>query len=174
MEGRIAEYSRSIDGKPRVTFEVDALDELRGMEGKTLTIEAKQKRDKRSLNANAYFHVLVGKIAEALEISKARAKNLMLGKYGQREILDDGPLMISVMSKVDMGEREDIHTQPIGYGTTNGHDFTHYAVIRPSHEYDTQQMAKLIDGTVADAKELGIETMTPAELERIKAAWQRS
>ena len=174
MEGRIAELSRSIEGKPRVTFEVDTFDELRGMEEKDLTIEVRIRRQKRSQNANAYFHVLVGKIADRLQISKARAKNIMLGKYGQREITNEGPLIISIINSVDMAEREDIHTQPIGYGEAGGHDFVHYAIIKPSHLYDTQEMAHLIDGTVEDAKELGIETLSENEIRRMEAAWQRS
>jgi hypothetical protein len=171
MVGKIVECSRSIEGKPRVTFEVDSFDEIRGMEEKELSIEITTKRNKRSLNANAYFHVLMGKIAEKLKISKQRAKNLLLAKYGQREILEDGPLIISIVSNVDMLEREDIHCVPVGYGEVNGKDFTHWAVLKPSHEYDTKEMAELIDGTIEDAKELGIETLSPAELERMKAAW---
>ena len=174
MVGKIVEYSRSLDGKPRVTFEVDSFDEIRGMEEKELSIEITTKRNKRSLNANAYFHVLMGKIAEKLKISKQRAKNLLLAKYGQREILEDGPLIISILSNVDMLEREDIHCVPVGYGEVNGKDFTHWAVLKPSHEYDTKEMAELIDGTIEDAKELGIETLSPVELERMKAAWQRN
>jgi len=174
MVGRIVECSRSLTGNLRVTFEVDSLDELRGMEDKEITLEAKISRNKRSLNANAYFHVLVGKIAEKLTISKAKAKNILLGKYGQREMVDDGPLIISILENVDMYEREDIHCIPVGHGVVNGRDFTHWAIVRPSHEYDTKEMAALIDGTIEDAKELGIETITPAELERMKAAWQRN
>lgn len=174
MVGKIVEYSRSLDGKPRVTFEVDAIDEIRGMEEQEIAIEVKIRRNKRSLNANAYFHVLMGKIAEKLKISKQRAKNLLLAKYGQREILEDGPFIISILSNVDMLEREDIHCVPVGYGEVNGKDFTHWAVLKPSHEYDTKEMAELIDGTIEDAKELGIETLSPAELERMKAAWQRN
>ena len=174
MVGRIVECSRSLTGNLRVTFEVDSLDELRGMEDKEITLEAKISRNKRSLNANAYFHVLVGKIAEKLTISKAKAKNILLGKYGQREMVDDGPLIISILENVDMYEREDIHCIPVGHGVVNGRDFTHWALVRPSHEYDTKEMAALIDGTIADAKELDIETITPAELERMKAAWQRN
>ena len=171
MVGKIVEYSRSLEGKPRVTFEVDSFDEIRGMEEKELSIEITTKRNKRSLNANAYFHVLLGKIAEKLKISKQRAKNLLLAKYGQREILDDGPLIISILSNVDMLEREDIHCVPVGYGEVNGKDFTHWAVLKPSHEYDTKEMAELIDGTIEDAKELGIETLAPEEIKRMEAAW---
>jgi len=174
MVGRIVECSRSLTGNLRVTFEVDSLDELRGMEDKEITLETKISRNKRSLNANAYFHVLVGKIAEKLTISKAKAKNILLGKYGQREMVDDGPLIISILENVDMYEREDIHCIPVGHGVVNGRDFTHWSIVRPSHEYDTKEMAALIDGTIEDAKELGIETITPAELERMKAAWQRN
>ena len=32
-------------------------------------------------------------------------------------------------------------------------------------------MSLLIDGTVADAKELGIETITPAEIAEMKERW---
>jgi hypothetical protein len=46
----------------------------------------------------------------------------------------------------------------------NGKTFTHYRLIIGSSEYDTKQMAQFIDGIVSEAKELGIETLTPAEL----------
>lgn len=36
-----------------------------------LTVEIKQYREKRSLSANAYFHVLVGKLADKLGTSNA-------------------------------------------------------------------------------------------------------
>ena len=173
MNGTIADISKSLTDKFRITFEVDAIDEIRGMEQSPLTITVKRSSMKRSLNANAYFLVLVGKIAEAVEISKAQAKNILLAKYGQREITPTGPLIISVRSDVDMMNREDIHTAPVGYGTANGHDFIHYAIVRGSHTYDTREMAALIDGTVSDAKELGIETLSPDELERIKQAWNQ-
>jgi hypothetical protein len=35
-------------------------------------------------------------------------------------------------------------------------------------------MAKLIDGTVQEAKQLGIETATPDELAKMKALWGES
>ena len=170
MKGILTEITRSFEGKPRVTFEVDSVDEIRGMEGE-LDIEVKHYRAKRSLSANAYFHVLVGKLAETTKVSKPRMKNMLLGRYGQREIMDDKPMIISVISKADLYEREDIHCIPVGYGHVDGKEFTHWAVIKPSHEYNTEEMSKLIDGTVSEAKEMGIETLSPAEIERMKNAW---
>lgn len=43
-------------------------------EKERLDIEIKPHREKRSLDANAYFHVLVGKIADKQRLSKARIK----------------------------------------------------------------------------------------------------
>ena len=172
MNGMIVDIIRTYQGKFRVTFEVDSVDELNGLTG-LLNIIVKRFTYRRSLNANKYFHVLVGKIADAHNppISKARAKNILLGKYGQREIFDDGPLIISVISEVDMLEREDLHCVAAGYGTANDKEFTHWAVIRGSHTYDNREMSALIDGTVEDAKEMGIETLSPDEIERLKALW---
>jgi hypothetical protein len=174
MIGKLTDISKSLRGKLRVTFEVDSIDELNGMEDKELTIKVTRKANKRSLNANAYFHVLVGKIADKLTISKAKAKNILMGRYGQREMENDKPLIISVVSECDLYEREVIHCIPVGYGHVNGREFTHWAVIKPSHTYDTVEMSKLIDGTVEEAKELGIETLTPAELERMMNTWSQS
>ena len=170
MSGQLIDIVKTFDGKYRVTFEVDAIDELNGIQG-LIQIVIKRVTQKRSLNANAYFHVLVGKIAEKMEISKARAKNMLLGKYGQREITDKGQLIISVRSDIDMLEREDLHCIPVGYGNVNDTEFTHWAIIRGSHTYDNLEMNSLLTGTVDEAKGLGIPTETEAEIERMKALW---
>lgn len=172
MNGKILEIIQTFDGKYRVTFETDCIDELNGMDG-LIQISAKKVTHKRSMNANKYFHVLVGKIADAQKppITKARAKNILLGRYGQRELTDAGQMIISVRSDVDMLEREDIHCVAVGRGFVNDTEFTHWAIVRGSHTYDNLEMGYLIDGTVDDAKELGIETETPDEIERMKALW---
>ena len=52
--------------------------------------------------------------------------------------------------------------------------FTHYKIYKGSSEYDSREMAILIDGVISEAKEMGIETMTPQELERLKKSWNQS
>jgi hypothetical protein len=56
----------------------------------------------------------------------------------------------------------------------NGKLYRVYMVMRGSHTYDTKEMARLIDGTVSEAKELGIETMPPDELKRMVELWKVS
>lgn len=172
MTGKIKDILNLIGGQKRITFEVDSVDEVRGMEDQELSIKVTRASKKRSLSANAYFHVLVGKIADKLAISKAEAKNQLLGDYGQREIDENGPVMISAYSYLKLEKREDMHCVPIGYAELQGKKFTHYALVRGSHTYDTAEMSHLIDGTVQEAKDLGIETLPPAELERMIKAWE--
>ncbi len=138
-----------------------------------LSIVAKKWRQKRSLDSNAYFHVLIGKIAEANTISKARAKNILLCKYGQPQLLPDGsPMVYKTNAPVEyMYELESIHSIPIKYAEENGKEVVFYKIYRGSHTYDSYEMSKLIEGTVADAKELGIETLTPRELAIMNEKW---
>ena len=134
-----------------------------------LAVEIKKYRAKRSKDANAYFHTLVGEIADTLTISKAKAKNVLICKYGQPQFLPDGSIMVYKTNAPEefMWEQESIHAIPIKYEEKA----TFYKIYRGSHTYDTKEMSVLIDGTVADAKELGIETLPPAELARMKERW---
>ncbi len=158
----------------RITFEVNEnevvkaeYDKLKGYE--KLKIKAVRYTQRRSLDANAYFHALVGKIADALTISKAKAKNVLICKYGQPQLLPDGSIMVYKTNAPEefMWEQESIHAIPVKYEEKA----TFYKIYRGSHTYDTKEMSVLIDGTVADAKELGIETATPAEIAEMKERW---
>lgn len=40
-----------------------------------------------------------------------------------------------------------------------------------SSVYDTEQMARLIDAIVQDCRDVGIETMTPRELDALVSRW---
>lgn len=171
--GKLTGASRTFDGQGIIlTFEVDAsaagqIENLQNQD--KLKIKAVRYTQKRSLDANAYFHVLVGKIADVLTISKAKAKNVLICKYGQSEYLPDGNIFYYQSNAPEeyMWEQEAIHAMPVRYDGK----LTVYKIYRGSHTYDTKEMSVLIDGTVADAKELGIDTITPAELQEMKERW---
>lgn len=173
MKAKLKQICKSLSGELWVTFAVDSVNELNGLEDKEFGLEVHRTVRKRSLSANAYFHVLVGKIADKMAISKPRAKNMLLGRYGQRWIENDKPLELRVVSEYPMEESETLHCIPTGFDfDADGTEYTIWAVVRPSHEYDSTEMAHLIEGTVSEAKDLGIETMPPAELERMMKSWQ--
>ncbi|MBQ2434064.1 MAG: hypothetical protein II266_06495 [Clostridia bacterium] len=139
---------------------------------KDITIEIKEWRAKRSLNANAYFHVLVDKIAEKIGESHTETHNQLIADYGEP---DTEVGIIILEARVDWRKVEAMHLRPIPGQTqelANGKTYQAHQVMRGSHTYDTKEMARLIDGTIYEAKQLEIETMTPDEIERMKAAWQ--
>lgn len=126
--------------------------------------EIKEWKKKRSLNANAYAWKLIGEIAEVLRSSKDEVYLEMLKRYGQSE-------MISVRSDISLlGFIK--YYEEAGRSKLNGKEFIHYRVYKGSSEYDTREMAVLIDGIVSEAKDLDIETLTPAELAAIKDQWK--
>ena len=50
---------------------------------------------------------------------------------------------------------------------------TNVVLYYGSSSYDTKQMSMLIDNIVQDCKALGIETMTPRELQALKDGWKQ-
>ena len=126
--------------------------------GKISKIE--EYKQKRSLTANAYFWVLVNEIANVTNQSKDEIHLQMLKEYGQNEVF-------SSRSDIDVS-RYLKYYEEIGKGKVNGKEFTHYRVFKGSSEMDSREMAILIDGVVQEAEQLGIPTLTPAEIARLK------
>jgi hypothetical protein len=87
----------------------------------------------------------------------------MLKRYGQSEI-------VSVISSIDVTGYFK-YFEAIGTATLQGKEFTHYKVYKGSSEYNSREMAILIDGIISEAKEMDIETLPPDEIKRIKEMW---
>ena len=122
--------------------------------------EVRDYAKKRSLTANAYFWVLVNEIANVTKQSKDEIHLQMLKEYGQNEVF-------SIRSDIDVS-RYLKYYEEIGRGKANGKEFTHYRVFKGSSEMDSREMAILIDGVVQEAEQLGIPTLTPNEIARLK------
>lgn len=122
--------------------------------------EVREYKQKRSLTQNAYFWVLVNEIANVTRQSKDDIHLQMLKEYGQNQV-------ISVQSNIDISKFIK-YFEEIGHGRVNGKDFTHYRVFEGSSEMDSREMAILLDGVVQEAEQLGIPTLTPNEIARLK------
>ena len=157
-----------MSGKPQVTFELNErksalnmVDTLR--EYDKLSVKVDRYKEKRSLNANNYAWKLITEIGNKTLQSKEDVYFLMLKRYGQSE-------MVSVLEKVPV-QHYFKYYEEAGESTLNGKLFKHYRVYKGSSEFDTKEMSIFIDGIVSEAKELGIETMTPNELLKLKSLW---
>lgn len=175
MKGRLIDLSFGMNRKQRITLEVDGdfrndFDQLKDFD---VSVEIKKYREKRSKDANAYFHVLVNKIAEVQGLGNDEVKKSLVLEYGSLARDDDGhivgfklPVSVSIDKIYPYAKIFDTREE-------NGRTFNCYLVYKPTHELDSKEMARLIDGAIYVAKDLGIETDTPEQIARYKAEWGR-
>lgn len=127
-------------------------------------------REKRSLTANGYLWVLIQKIADVLRTTKEEVYEEMLDRYGQLLTDDDGNyLKVTLKSDIDISKLEG-HFKKY---KTNG-KFSAYLIIKGSSEYNSKEMAVLLDGVVSECKELGIETKPQEELNSLIKEMQKN
>ena len=155
-------YTPSGDLELRVVIDKCDISEILSSE-KPLVVKIEPVKKKRSLDSNAYCWVLIGQIADILRASKEEVYFNMLKNYGQSTV-------VSVLSEINVTGFFKYYEE-FGRGEVNGKDFTHYKVYKGSSEFDTKEMAILIDGVISEAQELGIDTRTPEEIEKMKSLW---
>ena len=175
MIGKLRDLTMNRDGTQNVTVTVkaDFRDTFDKLADKDLDIEIKQHREKRSKNANAYFHVLVNKIAGELNEADESVKTRLVIEYGTIAKDEDGmSIGFKLPASVDVSKIYP-YTRLFVQRTDNGKLFSCYLVLKPTHEMDTKEMARLIDGAIEEAKALGIETDTPETLARYQEEWRR-
>lgn len=173
MTGRLVDLSFSRNRKQRVTLELDRdfREDFDRLQNDLLDITIKKHRKKRSLSANAYFHVLVGKIAAERGGSEESVKHQLVLEYGALARDADGLTVgFKLPASVDVTT---IYPYVKCFDTReeNGKLFNCYLVYKQTHLMDSREMARLIDGAIEEAKELGIETDTPEMLSRYKESW---
>lgn len=159
----------------QISFQSEDYDEIDKLfardPSKPLRVDFKSVREKRSLNANAYHYKLCDEIAKAIRSTQEEVHTSLMTDYGTPYTDAEGH-PVFVLLKADSQSVFGMYLRPTGqFKSGKDGDYQWYITIKPSHEYDTDEMARLIDGTVYEAKELGIETMPPAEIERLKSLW---
>ncbi len=131
---------------------------------------AKIKR-KRSLEANGYLWILCDKIADKLNTTKEAVYQEAIKSVGvfTQLLVED----VAVESFVKAWNAQGVGNHAmVAYGSKKNPGNTVIVAYHGSSTYDSKQMARLIDYIVQEAKELGIDTATPDEIARMKAAWK--
>ena len=174
--GRIVSFTPdSLNNKAIIELQIDTCDDgtlqdVERMMRSDVKAHITTYREPRSKSANSYFHLLSDKLADAMRMSKPRMKNYLLFHYGQKVRDEKGSLVI-VKTNADEEElisRTDIHL----WRLKDSEDGTPmYVLLEHSRFYDSLQMSVLIDGVVEECKAVGIETLPPDEILRLKALW---
>lgn len=137
-------------------------------DGKPYELLIRPVRVKRSLDANAYYQALLDQLKDVLHRDRDELHFDLLRRYGQTAVDSEGnKLIFSIISQID-GTKISKYVEVIGHGKVDGKDFTHYRVLKGSSEMDTREFSILLEGLIDECKLQGIETLTPAELEKLK------
>lgn len=143
------------------------LDSLK--EGKSYDVEIKEHRERRSLDANAYFWVLADRLAEKTGIPKTDIYRSYI-----REIGGNNETVCIQDKGVDKLRRE-WERNGDGWLTSTMPSklpgCTNVVLYYGSSTYDTAQMSRLIDMAVQDCQEQGIETLPPDKLAGMMEEW---
>lgn len=135
-------------------------------QGKLYTVEIKEYRPKRSLDSNAYCFALCDKIAERMGIPKAEVYRKAIKEIGGNSDT------VCVMEKAADALCNGWEHNGLGWVTerfpSKIDGCVNVTLYYGSSTYDSRTMSRLIDSLIDDAKELGIETMTPQELARLE------
>mgnify|MGYP003373335103 CR=1 FL=1 len=172
--GKLTGASRTLDGKRiNLTFEVDgsSADQVEKiMAQDKLRIRAVKWREKRSIDANNYLWELLSQMAPVLHTTKEELYLRELQEYGVFIYLpgtDEDMKKLSEVFRIVINRGETTLTTPSGKEMR----LNQLQCYKGSSKYDTLEMSRLIDGVVEDAKELGIDTMTPEEIRQMKERW---
>ena len=120
--------------------------------------EVKEVRDKRTLTQNAYYWVLLSRLARILRTSNEELHVIMILNYS--EVIDE----VSADQEVDF-------TRYYKYARVDRVENGRYIWLcyRRSSEMDTAQFSALVDGLISECEKAGIETITPEELAIMRA-----
>lgn len=157
--------------------------------------EIKEKKKKRSLDANAFFWLLVNRIAAKLRISDTEVHDKLLSEniayyhndeggidwkvspiepndYGLivEQVNNDYTYYLDSKMKVTLKKEtgEFVHSK-------DGADIVGrvYWHIKGTHQMDSKEMSRILESTIYQAKDLGIETESPEKIKRMEEAWKQ-
>ena len=173
MRGRLRDLTFGPKGEQHITVTVqtDFRDDFDKLKDKDIRLEIKVWREPRSKDANAYFHVLVNKIAEAQGLGDDEVKRSLVVEYGALARDEDGQLIGAMLPAGTDIDQFYPYTRMYKTMELEGREYECYLFYKRTHTLDTKEMARLIDGTIYVARELGIDTDTPEQIARYKEGW---
>lgn len=168
-KARISNISRDFtSGKVLMTFELDHYEseEVDRLMSRELRLKAVIWRENKTLTQNGYYWKLVELIAQELGSTKEEIHENMIQSYSPMMRDKDGVPITVKQPKFQSPECLEGHWK-FAHESKDG-ESNILVRLKGVRNYDTKEMSVLLDHTVQEAKELGIETLPPKEIERIK------
>ena len=147
-----------------------AMSIVRKHKDKLYNLEVKEHQKKRSLDANAYAWVLIGKLAEAMRITPLEVyRQAILNVGGNYEVI---PVKAEAANNFkQVWEARGLGWPCIKMGPSKIDGYTNLRAYYGSSTYSTTQMSQLIENLVQDCRALDIEVKSEEELASLMGAW---
>ena len=168
-------------GNPIITLELNeripALKMVDELHDEKVSVKVCKHDKKRSLTANSYYWLLLGRLSKALKISNSYCHNLMLRRYGTLEEFD-GQVVYWFIPDTDEASRkadeaEKYHIKPTS-NVKDGNDgvmYRAYLLLKGSHSYSRKEFSDLLEGLVEECRLQGIETKSKEEIDSLLSQW---
>lgn len=172
MIGKLKDLLRLSGGEWLVTFTTrdDPGQVFDDLKSEPVRIEIKKAANHRSLSANNYAWVLIDKIAEKTGIPESEVYRNAIREiggvsdyYGMKEEAYES--FCEIWTKGHLGRQVEIIPGSAKPGWINVRAF------KGSSDFNTSQMARLIDSLIQEAEAQGIGTIPDKEVERMVSKW---
>lgn len=139
---------------------------------KDMAVEIKRLYNRRTNDANAYFHFLVNKLARHFNISDTEMKIKMNLQYGTIARDNNNVCVgVKIPANVDIKEYYE-YAKWFGECVEGGIKFNKYLFYKQTHTLNTKEMADLIEGVVQECRDNGIPTKTDEEVKDMINNWK--
>lgn len=138
-----------------------------------IDVQAKEYKEQRSKDANAYFHVLINKLARYFNLKDSEMKIKMNLQYGTIAKDSNGnSIGVKIPKGTDITQFYE-YAKWFGECEENGIKFDKYLFYKQTHTLDTKEMSQLINGVVQECQDVGIETKSKAEIDSLLKEWDK-
>jgi len=140
-------------------------------------IEIKQHREKRSITANSYMHVLIAELAKILTIPKGDLYVKMIKRYGSfTQFAIKQEAVTELIKQWDDANTSVEHTESL-CEVTNSFMSKNVRWVEVtchfgSSGYDKLTFSKLLQGIISECDLVGVNVMTPNEINGLMANYK--
>lgn len=149
--------------KAFLTFSSDFFPEALEGEERDLRLTVVLWKEKRSRDANAMFWACVGELADALHLGKWDVYRDLIQTYGPFEPVEIRTEALDRLAETFRVVENAGETRP-GYCTV--------LCYWGSHTYDTAEFSKLLDGTIKEMKDAGLQPPPSEDMRRSLERWE--
>lgn len=176
FKGELKDYIKTIENEFILTIKANdkeiPIEELNSLKiaKNGLKIDICKWTNKRSLDSNAYLWVLLDKIADKVNSTKYHIYKQFIKDVG---VFDIVPIKDEAIDRfIRSWQKKGIGWVCESLGKSKIQGYTNIIAYYGTSEYNPNEMSRILNEVVLQAKELGIQTLDELELKKMAEEWE--